>query len=158
MNEQLTFDTKLESRLRVLAEFRSALRQFLHFSEEASSRAGLHPQQYQLLLQIAGAAQRTSTTIAYASERLALRHNSVVELSQRCEDDGLIRRVNDAVDRRRVVLRITPKGLQRLEALAEDHARELQELAPQLIQVLTRIRRAGERRSGKTKGTISNEI
>lgn len=158
MSEEFTFDTRLVGKLRVLAEFRCALRQFRHFSEEASSRAGLHPQQYQLLLQIAGAAHGTSTTIAYASERLALRHNSVVELSQRCEDDGLIRRVNDPMDRRRVVLRMTPKGMQRLEALAEDHARELQELAPQLIQVLTHIRRAGERQSKKTKGITPDEI
>lgn len=140
------------------AEFRYALRQFLRFSEEASSRTGLHPQQYQLLLQIAGSPRGSLTTIAYASERLALRHNSVVELSQRCEEDGLIRRVNDPVDRRRVVLRMTPKGMQRLEALAEDHARELQELAPQLIQGLTRIRKAGERQPGKTKGVTPDEI
>ena len=158
MSGEFVADTKLASKLRVLAEFRCALRQFLHFSEEASSRAGLHPQQYQLLLQIAGAAPGSSPTIAYASERLALRHNSVVELSQRCEDDGLIRRVNDPVDRRRVVLRLTPKGMHRLEALAEDHARELQYLAPQLIQVLTDIRKAEERQSRKTKGTTENEV
>jgi len=39
--------------LRNLADFRFALRQFLHFSECAALEAGLQPQQHQLLLQVA---------------------------------------------------------------------------------------------------------
>ena len=87
-----------------LAEFRSALRGFLHFSEEAATRVGLTPQQHQMMLQIAGAPHGTLTTIAYLAERLVLRHHSVVELSGRCEEAGLVIRKSDASDRRLAVL------------------------------------------------------
>jgi DNA-binding MarR family transcriptional regulator len=63
-----------------------------------------------------------------------------VELSKRCEEEGLIRRTHDAPDQRWVVLQVTPRGQQLLQALSEDHARELNELAPRLIQALARIR------------------
>src|SRR5580658_2247430 len=103
---------QLEDRLRLrnLAEFRYELRQFLQFSEGCASEAGLHPQQHQLLLQLAGAPDGVETTVSYAAERLGLRHNSVVELSNRCEEAGLLLRTHDTSDRRRVVLQITAAG------------------------------------------------
>jgi DNA-binding MarR family transcriptional regulator len=58
----------------------------------------------------------------------------------RCEEAGLIRRTHDGKDRRCVLLELTPKGLRTLEALSLDHARELNELAPQLIETLTAIK------------------
>src|SRR6201996_3674678 len=102
-------------RLKNLAEFRYELRQFLQFSESCSAEAGLHPQQHQLLLQLAGAPDDVETTVSYAAERLGLRHHTVVELSKRCVDAGLILRKTAAVDRRRVVLQVTPKGQRILE-------------------------------------------
>jgi DNA-binding MarR family transcriptional regulator len=81
-----------------------------------------------------------TATISYAAERLGLRHNTVVELSKRCEEERLIRRTHDASDQRWVVLQVTPRGQQLLQALSEDHARELNELAPRLIQALAQIR------------------
>jgi DNA-binding MarR family transcriptional regulator len=127
-------------RLQTLAEFRYALRQFLHFSEEAAVKAGLHPQQHQLLLQIAGIPDGAAPTISYAAERLGLRHHSVVELSKRCEEQGLIRRTQNTHDRRYVELQVTSQGQQLLQSLSLDHAQELYELAPQLIATLTQIR------------------
>ena len=50
-----------------LADFRYELRRFLLFSESAALEAGLHPQQHQLLLQVAGAPASTAVTIAYAA-------------------------------------------------------------------------------------------
>ncbi len=131
-------------RLQTLAEFRYTLRQFLHFSEQASIGAGLHPQQHQLLLQIIGVPTGVTATVSYAAERLGLRHNTVVELSKRCEEEGLIRRTHDASDHRWVVLQVTPRGQQLLQSLSEDHARELNELAPRLIQALAQIRSNGQ--------------
>ena len=75
--------------LRTLAEFRFELRRFLLFSECAALEAGLQPQQHQLLLQVAGAPENTVVTIAYAAERLGLKHNSTVELVDRSEREGL---------------------------------------------------------------------
>ncbi|HUN86407.1 MAG TPA: MarR family transcriptional regulator [Terracidiphilus sp.] len=127
--------------LRSLAEFRHELRSFLHFSESAALKAGLQPQQHQLLLQVAGAPDETSVTIAYAAGRLGLRHNSTVELVDRSEREGLLSRVADNEDRRRAILRVTGKGRRILNRLSSDHARELNEMAPHLIEVLKQVRK-----------------
>ncbi len=125
--------------LNTLAEFRFELRRFLQFSESASLEAGLHPQQHQLLLQIAGAADGTAVTIAYAANRLGLKHNSTVELVDRSEREDLIERTADKDDKRRAILRLTRKGRQVLHKLSGDHARELNEMAPRLVQALRRV-------------------
>lgn len=132
-------DTIDHQTLQTLAEFRYALRQFLHFSEEACARACLHPQQQQMMLQIAGAPIDVETTVTYIAERLGLRHHTVVELSKRCEETGLVRRSHNITDRRCVVLELTAAGHRALQSLSEDHARELYELKPRLIAALTRI-------------------
>jgi DNA-binding MarR family transcriptional regulator len=125
--------------LRDLAEFRYELRRFLQFSETRAAEAGLHTQQHQLLLQLAGAAPGEETTVSYAAERLGLRHHTVVELSKRCEEAGLIDRIQDLNDRRRIQLLVTEKGRRVLRLLSQDHARELFELAPGLIRSLALI-------------------
>ena len=128
-----------DSLLRTLADFRFELRRFLHFSESAAVEEGLHPQQHQLLLQVAGAPEDAVVTIAYAAKRLGLRHNSVVELVNRSEAEGLLLRTTDAEDQRRVLLKVTRKGKQALERLSADHAREIHELAPRLVKTLEDI-------------------
>lgn len=138
-------------RLRVLAEFRHQLRLFLRFSEAAAEKFNLQPQQHQLLLQIAGVPDGVAATVGYAAERLGLRHHSVVELSTRCEEAGLIQRTHAGTDRRCVLLELTPVGQQMLEALSIDHERELNVLAPQLIRTLTTIKSA----RGKTNEETS---
>src|SRR5579859_1008841 len=87
--------------LQTLADFRFELRRFQQFSEGAALEAGLQPQQHQLLLQVAGAAEGTSVTIAYAANRLGLKHNSTVELVDRSVHEGLLARAADTADRRR---------------------------------------------------------
>ena len=125
--------------LETLAEFRYELRRFLHFSERAAVEVGLQPQQHQLLLLVAGAPEGETVTIAYAAERLSLRHHSVVELVNRSEREGLLVRTVDTVDKRRAILQATRKGERVLDRLAGDHARELNELAPRLVKALKRI-------------------
>jgi DNA-binding MarR family transcriptional regulator len=126
--------------LRTLAEFRFELRRFLQFSESAALETGLQPQQHQLLLQVAGAPVGAAVTIAYAAERLGLKHNSAVELVDRSEREGLLTRTEDAADRRRAILRVTRKGKQVLGRLAGDHALELNERLPRLVKALKHIR------------------
>lgn len=126
--------------LEALAEFRHNLRLFLHFSETAAQNCGLQPQQHQLLLQIAGAPHKVAATIGYAAERLGLRHNSVVELVNRCEKAGLVVRKHAGSDRRYVILQLTTRGKDKLDVLSIAHARELNEFAPKLIRMLTKLR------------------
>lgn len=127
--------------LQTLAEFRYELRKFLHFSEDKALRCGLHPQQHQLLLQVAGAPINTLVNIAYVADRLGLRHNSTVELVDRCELEGLLERSIDPEDRRRTILLVTRKGRSVLNRLTEDHAQELSDAAPRLAQALEQIRK-----------------
>ncbi len=124
-----------------LAKFRREIRRFLQFSEQAASEAGLQPQQHQLLLQIAGAPEGTLITIGYIAEVLCLRHHTAVELSKRCELAGLLRRTQDPTDRRYVVLELTAQGNRALRRLSDVHSQQLRELAPSLIQALTRIQK-----------------
>jgi DNA-binding MarR family transcriptional regulator len=126
--------------LRTLADFRYQLRSFLCFSEQAANGAGLQPQQHQLLLQVAGAPDHTEVTIAYAAARLGIKHNSAVELVSRSEREGLLTRVVDVHDKRRMLLRITRKGTAILNRLTSEHARELNVMAPRLIEALERVR------------------
>ena len=122
-----------------LAEFRHQLRAFLLASENAAHEAGLHPQQHQLLLAVAGLSQEVCPSIAHAAELLGLKHNSVVELVDRCEKEGLLRRATDPADGRRVSLRITPRGQKVLDRLSHVHLQELYSLAPHLIEALKKI-------------------
>lgn len=132
--------------LEVLAEFRHQLRAFLQFSESAAEQVRLHPQQHQLLLQVAGAPEGVAVNIAYAARRLGLHHNSAVELVNRSAAQGLLVRASDPEDRRRVALEITAKAARILKGLSKSHARELRELAPVLIRSLKRIESADRTR------------
>lgn len=126
--------------VQTLADFRYELRRFNQFSEQAAQRQGVQSKQYQLLLQVAGAPPGAIVTIAYAAERMGLKHNSMVELVDRSEKQGLLLRSEDANDRRRTLLRVTRKGTQVLSRLAGEHARELTERAPAMMRALEQIR------------------
>jgi len=125
--------------IQLLAKFRREIRHFLQFSEQAASAVGLQPQQHQLLLQIAGAPEGTLVTIRYVAGAMGLRHNTTVELTKRCELMGLVRKHQDADDRRCVVLELTTQGSHALRQLSDVHSQQLRDLAPSLIQALTRI-------------------
>ena len=122
-----------------IAQFARTDGDIFQFSEQAAHAAGLQPQQHQLLLQIAGAPAAALPTIAYAAERLGLRHNSVVELANRSVEEGLLERTSDEADARRVLLRVTSRGARLLQKLAAHHRSELEVMGPALIEALTRI-------------------
>jgi DNA-binding MarR family transcriptional regulator len=134
-----TVEDRRRSLHQALAQFRHQLRIFLLASEEASHRAGLHPQQHQLLLAVAGASSGAQVSIAYAADQLGLKHNTVVELVDRCEQEGLLHRTADQEDRRRVCLKISARGQQVLDGLSEVHLRELDSQAPHLIRALQNV-------------------
>jgi DNA-binding MarR family transcriptional regulator len=74
-------------------------------------------------------------TITDAAEYLQSQHHSVVELVDRAERDGLLRRTPDPSDHRVVRLRLTPTGRRSLESSAALHREELARLGPQLRRV-----------------------
>ena len=90
---------KAPERLSELAEFRYQLRKFLSFSENVSESRGIPAQQYQLLQVVAAVPVGQESSISYIAERMMVRHNSAVELVDRAEKSGLVRRVSDEIGR-----------------------------------------------------------
>jgi DNA-binding MarR family transcriptional regulator len=125
---------------RTLAQFRHALRVFLHFSEAAARSEGLTPNQHQLLLAIRGFSERQAPTITDAAEFLQLQHHSVVELVDRAVDAGLVVRRADPDDRRRQRLALTAKGARTLARLSAAHREELRLLHDELFEMLRDLR------------------
>jgi DNA-binding MarR family transcriptional regulator len=122
-----------------LAEFRYALRCFLHFSENAAETAGLTLQQHQALLFIIGYPGREQVTIGELAERLQIRHHSAVGLVDRLVEQGLVERIHNNEDRRQVFIRLTDKGVGVLKGLASTHREELRHVGPQLCSMLEQI-------------------
>ena len=109
----------------MLAEFRHALRRFLHVAEKGAREAGLTPQQHQLLLATIGRPGRDWATIGELAEALRIRHPGAVGLVNRCARAGLVRRVPDEHDRRQVRVELTERGHDILAQVTERNRSEL---------------------------------
>jgi DNA-binding MarR family transcriptional regulator len=112
-----------------LARFRFAIRRYLRFSEEIVRENGLAPQQYVLLLALKGYPARDWATVRELADRLQLRHHSVVELVNRAQAQGLVRRAAHPDDGRAVQVLLTADGeavLNRLSALHRDELRRME--------------------------------
>jgi len=122
-----------------LAEFRFQIRKFLHFSDLAIEAAGLERAQYQLMLTIKGLPAALRPRIRDVANRMLIQHHSAVELVNRLEAGGYVRRERAEDDRREVLLGLTPKGERVLGELALHHHEELQDAAPALVSALRRV-------------------
>jgi DNA-binding MarR family transcriptional regulator len=120
--------SRIQSVVRDLAQFRYALRKFLRFSENAARTCGITPQQHQLLLGVQGFTDHGSATISELAEFLQERHHSVVGLVERAEQNGLVRRTQDELDRRVVNVTLTPSGRKILFRLTRMHYEEAKRL------------------------------
>lgn len=130
---------------RALAEVRYRIRSFLTFSEAAARRAGVEPQQHQLLLAIKGLPPGTRATVKALAERLHVQHHSAVELAMRAESAALIVRRHSADDAREVTLHLTAHGARILETLSHEHRHELDVAATHLVRALNTLRRVDAR-------------
>jgi DNA-binding MarR family transcriptional regulator len=121
---------------RRLLTFRTELRDFLRWSEHAAQDAGLTPALHQLLLVVRGHPAADGPTIGDAARELHIRHHSAVELAQRAETAGLLRRERDPDDQRQLHMRLTALGRERLESLTRQHLPRIAALASALDQVV----------------------
>lgn len=121
-----------------LLAFRAGLRRFQHWSETKAREAGLTPAQHQLLLAIRGHPGGQQPAIGDLAGYLLLRHHSTVELVDRAEAAGLVKRWRDSQDGRVTRVRLTADGERRLDQLAPAHLDELQSLAPVLDELVAR--------------------
>jgi uncharacterized protein YeaO (DUF488 family)/DNA-binding MarR family transcriptional regulator len=112
-----------------LLALRTGLRHFERWSAQQARAAGLTPAHHQLLLAIRGHQGEDGPTIGEVADYLLLRHHSTVELIDRAESAGLVRRARSEDDHRIVRLYLTEEGAARLEALSALHLEELDRLA-----------------------------
>jgi DNA-binding MarR family transcriptional regulator len=121
-----------------LAEFRRALREFVAFSATAARVEGLAPQQHQAILAIRGA-PGAELSVGDLAAALLIRPNTAQELAGRLIRAGLVTRVGDPADRRRVVLRLTAQAEAVLSRLSVAHTAELRRRRILLRDLLDRL-------------------
>jgi DNA-binding MarR family transcriptional regulator len=108
-----------------VAEFRVALRRFLHHTERVARQCGITPRRYLLLLLIKGAPDLSErSTVTELAERLHLAQSSVTELVARAQQAGLIRREPSSDDARVAYLRLTDEGERRFAQAFQSLAAE----------------------------------
>lgn len=126
-----------------LAGFRLAMRRFLAFSEAALAEAGVTSQQYQALLVI-----RTSKThqvrIRDLADQMLMHHNGAVQLVDRMCAAALAERFPAEDDKRSVLIGMTSKGRDILEALARVHVEGMLVNEPLLAESLSLLRHVTE--------------
>ena len=113
---------------RRLLRFRDGLRQFLEWSGQQAVEAGITPTQHQLLL-VLRAHQPGAPSVTDVADHLLTRHHSTVQLVDRAERAGLVKRYADEEDHRIVRLCLTSLGARVLEELAAAHLEELERLS-----------------------------
>jgi DNA-binding MarR family transcriptional regulator len=141
---------------RALAELRYRIRKFVGEGDAVAREAGLEPQQYLLLLAIRGLPDNIEATIRALADRLALKHHSAVELIDRLESHGYVRRSRSRDDRRRVLVALLPRGEKLLEQVAQDRIGELRATGAALVAAISALlENGGSYRRGKQAAKTS---
>jgi len=135
---------------RSLAELRHQILRFLRYSEDAAREYGIEPHQHQLLLAIKGLPDDKLPTIGELADRLQIRHHSAVELINRLATQGFVKRAVSNVDRREVLIRLTPAGERVLHALSVEHQTELTKTGPELMKALNAVLKVATKANKKT--------
>src|SRR5271170_7135025 len=134
MSERIT-----EAEYRALGELRYRIRRFLQEGDVTAKQAGLEPQQYLLLLAIRGLPERQEATISALADRLSLRHHSTVELLDRMEARGYVKRIRGREDRRQVLVSLQPRGEKLLEKVVEQRIIELRSNGRELVAAIAAL-------------------
>lgn len=135
-----------------LLAFHTMLRRFERWSARQAKAVGLRPAQHQLLLAVKGHPDRRGPTIRDLADYLLLRHHSTVELVNRVEAAGLVRRHRDPDDARVARVALTTDGQDRLAQLVGVHLAELHRLAPILDHLVEESRTLDDGDGGSTGG------
>lgn len=141
-----------EGEYAALAELRHRIRRFLQEGDATAKQAGLEPQQYLLLLAIRGLPPGQEASIRALAERLSLRHHSTVELIDRMEARGYVKRVRGREDRRQVLISLQSRGAKLLEKVVEQRIIELRANGRELVQAITALLEPNRRVSANGGG------
>ncbi len=122
-----------------LSQLRYLIRRFLQEGDETARDAGLEPQQYLLLLAIRGLEPGQEASIRTLADRLALRHHSTVELIDRMEAHGFVKRTRGREDRRQVLVSLQPRGEKLLEKVVAQRLVELRSHGHALVESIGKL-------------------
>jgi DNA-binding MarR family transcriptional regulator len=128
-----------DTEYRALAELRYRIRHFIQEGYAAAQRSNLEPQQYLMLLAIRGLPQSAVARISTLAERMALKHHSAVELIDRLESHGLVRRSRSERDKREVRVSLLPQGSKLLDRVASERISELKASGVALANAITAL-------------------
>jgi DNA-binding MarR family transcriptional regulator len=144
-----------QAEYRALAELRYRIRRFLQEGDNIAREAQLEPQQYLLLLVVRGLPEGQEATIRTLAERLSLRHHSTVELVDRMEARGYVKRSRGREDRRQVLVSLQPRGQKLLEEVVQQRIIELRAHGRTLVETISALleSRTGARTSSKKRRT-----
>ena len=122
-----------------LSELRYLIRRFLQEGDATARQVGLEPQQYLLLLAIRGLEPRQEASIRALADRLALRHHSTVELIDRMEAHGFVKRTRGREDRRQALVSLQPRGEKLLEKVVAQRIVELRSHGRALVKSIGKL-------------------
>jgi len=129
-----------------MAELRYRIRLFQREGDATARQAGLEPQQYLMLLAIRGLPPDCAAKIQTLADRLALKHHSAVELLDRLEQRGYVKRSRSRKDRRQVLVSLLPRGEKVLEQVVHQRIGELRATGRELVRAIDALLR--DRRNG----------
>ncbi len=120
---------------RLIASWRSALREFMASSKRILKSHGVTSMQYQSLVAIRTSEDPEGLNMNGLAAYLGVRHNSAVGLVNRLESSGLVQRLRSERDRRVAHLRLTPSGEVTLRELVEAHREALNDIRPEMRRI-----------------------
>ena len=132
-----------------LSQLRYLIRRFLQEGDTTARQAGLEPQQYLLLLAIRGLGPGQEASIRTIAERLALRHHSTVELIDRMEAHGFVKRTRGREDRRQVLVSLQIRGEKLLQKVAQKRLIELRSNGQELVEAISALLETGSNKHPK---------
>ena len=139
---------------RSLAELRYRIRSFLRDGDTVARSAGLEPQQCFMMLAIRGLPMGEQPTIRNLAERVSLKHQSTVELIDRLEEHGYVRRSRASDDRRQVLITLLPAGERMLEKVVRQRLGELRSTGDHLVQAVFGLLKNARRQSTQRKNSL----
>jgi len=91
------------------------------------------------MLAIRGFSKRNFITVGELALKLKIEPHSAAGLVARMETEGLVTKAADPDDKRRVLIRTTPRGDRALRHLSTAHKAELARVGPALKKILTHL-------------------
>jgi len=135
------------------ARRRQAVRRYLFTSERAANAVGLTAARADLLAVVRGFGTDEAPSASEVAIALAVTLPSLQELLDRSIADGLVTKTPDPNDGRRQLIRVTPRGEDKLRQLLSLHRTELAAASRLLLEALSTTGRDGQvARARRTAG------